>query len=225
MTRLRWLVLAALAVLNSGCLLFDTNSSLPRPRDEGLLPRNESAKTCVVVAENLASQGHTEQAIFQYLQAREYDPKIEVSAPLARLYSHMNNDKLARDEFDKALKVQPKDAELWNDLGYHEYKRGNWSQAEQAYARATELNPRFEKAWNNLGLARGLQSKYPEALAAFEKVVRPAEARCNLGFILLTQNKPQQARELYEEALRLDPGLDKARYGLAVVNSRMTVKE
>ena len=219
MTRMRWLVLVALAVLNSGCLLFDTNSSLPRPRDEGLLPRNESAKTCVVVAENLASQGHTEQAIFQYLKAREYDPKIEVSSALARLYSQANHDKLARDEFDKALKVQPKDPELWNDFGYHEYKRGNWSQAEQAFVRATELNPRFEKAWNNLGLARGQQGKYPESLQAFEKVVRPAEARCNLAFVLMTQNKPQQARDLYEEALRLDPGLQLARIGLAKLNS------
>lgn len=218
MIRWRWLLLAALVVLNSGCLLFDTTNSMQRPRDEGTLPRNESAKTCLVVAENLASQGHTDQAIFQYLKAREYDPKIEVSAPLARLYSRANNDKLARDEFDKALKLQPKDAELWNDVGWHEYQRANWPQAEQAFTKATELNAKFEKAWMNLGLARGQQGKYSESLAAFEKVVRPAEARCNLAFVLLTQKKPEKARELYEDALRLDPGLQLARTALSRLN-------
>ncbi|MFQ3593425.1 MAG: tetratricopeptide repeat protein [Gemmataceae bacterium] len=218
MTCWRGLVLVAVAMLNSGCLLFDTAGSLQRSRDETLLPRQESAKACMVVGENLASQGHTEQAIMQYLKAREYDPKVEVSAPLARLYSRANNDKLARDEFEKALKAQPKDAELWNDLGWHEYQRGNWSKAEEAFTKATSLNPKFDKAWMNLGLALGQQGKYPEALAAFEKAVRPAEARCNLAFVLLTQKKPQQARELYEEALRLDPGLQLARMALARLN-------
>ena len=215
MIRSCWLVVVALAVLNSGCLLFDSNGSLQRSSDNSLLPRDESAKACVMVGENLASQGHTEQAILQYLKAREYDPKVEVSAALARLYSRANQDKLARDEFEKALKRHPKDAQLWNDYGWHEYQRGHWSKAEEAFTKATELNGRFEKAWINLGLARGQQGKYPEALEAFEKVVRPAEARCNLAFVLLTQKKTEQARELYEEALRLDPGLELARKALA----------
>jgi superkiller protein 3 len=103
-------------------------------------------------------------------------------------------------------------------LGYHEYQRANWAEAERAYRKATELQPRFEKAWMNLGLALGQLANYPEALAAFEKVVRPPEARCNLAFVLLTQGKQAQARELYEEALRLDPGLQLARSALARID-------
>jgi superkiller protein 3 len=213
------MVLLGLAVLNTGCVLFDTTSSQEQPRDVGLLPRNESAKTCKIVGENLAAQGHTEQALFQFLKAREYDPHIDVHAPLARLYSRAGNDKLARDEFENALKKNPKDAELWNDLGYHEYQRGNWAEAERAYRKATELQPRFEKAWMNLGLSLGQLGKYPESLDAFEKVVRPAEARCNLAFVLLTQGKREQAQELYQEALRLDPGLNLARAALARIDS------
>jgi hypothetical protein len=35
---------------------------------------------------------------------------------------------------------------------------------------------------------------------------------------LLTQKKPEKARELYEDALRLDPGLQLARTALSRLN-------
>jgi Tfp pilus assembly protein PilF len=216
--RLRWGVLIVLVLLQPGCVLFDTSrvTGPKPPREPTMLPATESARACQTVAESLARQGHLDQAIEQLLKAREFDPKADVCPALARLYAKKGLDKLARDEFTQALQAHPQDSDLWNDLGYDlHYQRGNWAEAEQNFRKATEVAPKNARAWVNLGLALGQQGKYPEALAAFEKAVRPAEARCNLAFVLWTQGKRDQARELYREALEMDPGLELARAALA----------
>ncbi len=57
----------------------------------------------------------------------------------------------------------------------------------------------------NLGLTLAQQGRTPEALEAFGKVVGPAEAQANLGFVLLTQGKREDACAAYRQALTLDP--------------------
>ncbi len=86
--------------------------------------------------------------------------------------------------------------------------------AVQNYRKALDVDPKYKTGWLNLGLALGQQGKYEDSLAAFEKAVRPAEARCNLAFVLCTQRKFDQARKLYQEALEMDPSLTLARKGL-----------
>lgn len=213
---LRWALLVGLVLLQPGCVLFAPGGSAAKLRQEAaLLPAVESARACQAVAETLTAQGHLEQAVDQLLKAREYDPRADVSPALARLYARLGKDTRALDEFARAVEAHPKDADLWNDLGYYHYQRGNWAQAEENLRRALAVSPKHSKAWTNLGLTLGQMEKYPEALDAFEKAVRPGEARCNLAFVLMTQGKHAQAEEMYHEALKTDPGLTLARNALA----------
>ena len=133
----RWTVLILLLLVQPGCVLFETkSSSVQKPLEEGpMLPAAESARACQAVAEKLATQGHPDQAIEKLLKAREFDPKLDVSPTLARLYARTANDRLAQDEFAKALTAYPKDADLWNDLGYFHYQRGNWRRRRKTCAR------------------------------------------------------------------------------------------
>lgn len=226
MSALRWPVVMVLVAMNAGCVLFDPRGGAQTPpNDPTGLPATESARACKQVGENLAAQGHAEQAVGQLLQAREHDPKLDVSPSLARLYARLNKDKLALDEFTRAAETNPKDADLWNDFGYYHYQRGNWPAAAECLHKAVAVNPKHERAWINLGLARGQMNKFPEAIEAFEKAVRPAEARCNLAFVLMTQSKYDQAKDLYREALRLDPGLTIARSALARLDAPQPTKE
>jgi Tfp pilus assembly protein PilF len=214
-------LLILLALLQPGCVLLDSaRQDAHKLVEPTMLPPVESARACQAVAENLAREGHIEQAIEQMLKARAFDPRIDVSPVLARLYARLGNDRMTRDEFARALKEHPKDADLWNDLGYYHYQHGNWVEAEQHFRKVVELDAKHARGWTNLGLALGQQSKYPDALEAFEKSARPAEARCNLAFVLCTQGKRDRARELYQDALRLDPGLPLARAALARMDRR-----
>jgi tetratricopeptide (TPR) repeat protein len=202
-------------MLQSGCAMFDaTRHDARKPIEEATLPPDQSAKACQAVGEKLARDGHIEMAIEQLLKARAYDKNADVSPVLARLYDKMSEDRLALDEYLRAVKDHPKDPDLWNDFGYYYYQHGNWDEAEQKWRKVIELDSKHVRGWTNLGLALGQKGQYPEALGAFEKAARPAEARCNLAFILRTQGKHDLARKLYEEALTLDPGLKLARVAL-----------
>jgi Tfp pilus assembly protein PilF len=209
-------LLILLVLLQPGCVLFDTaQHSAQKPAEPPALPAAESARACQVVAERLAREGHIDQGIEELLKARAFDSHADVSPVLCRLYARKGEDRLALDEFTLALKVHPGDPDLWNDLGYFQYQHANWDEAEKSFRKVLELKADHARGWMNLGLTLGQKGQYPEALAAFEKSGRPAEARCNLAFVLCTQGKVEQAKELYREALKLDPGLKLARAALA----------
>jgi Tfp pilus assembly protein PilF len=169
----------------------------------------------VAVGDSLAGVGHTAEAIIQYEKARQLDARVDVARPLARLYAAVGDEGRARDEYRKALEASPRDANLWNDFGYFQYNLGDWKGADTALHKAVEMDPHLARAWINLGLTLGQQQQYQESLAAFEKAVSPAEARCNLGFVLTTQGKLDEAGEAYRSALAIDPQQSKARLGLA----------
>jgi hypothetical protein len=85
MRKLGWAFTIGLILVQPGCLIFDETGGLEMSRDKTALPANESARACKTVGENLANQGHVENAVEQLLKAREYDPKIDVSSSLARI--------------------------------------------------------------------------------------------------------------------------------------------
>jgi tetratricopeptide (TPR) repeat protein len=76
------------------------------------------------------------------------------------------------------------------------------------------VNPQHKQAWINLGMALAQLQRYDEAIAAFGRAASPAQAQCNLGFLLATQGRRDQAREAYRTALQLDPTLQIARTAL-----------
>jgi tetratricopeptide (TPR) repeat protein len=178
------------------------------------LPPAQSAKVCLKLAESFEKSGHEAEALVQYEKARHYDPKLQLSRRLAVLYDRLGNHKQALAEYQQALKESPRDVELLNNIGYYYYSRGKWSEAEVHLRQALTLNPKHQRAWINLGLALGQQQRYDESLQAFCKVLSEAEAKSNLGFILTTQCKREEARQAYRDALRLEPGLRIAQLAL-----------
>ncbi|MFO0930835.1 MAG: tetratricopeptide repeat protein, partial [Gemmataceae bacterium] len=222
--RRRWTCLVvgiALASCQAGCLSLNTRSTTAqKPKEPAQLPAGDSAQLCLTVADTLATQGHLPEAIDQLRQAQQYDTKADVDLRLARLLARAGRDAEAVAAFERATQAHPKDASLWNDLGYHHYERGRWTAAEAALRQAVTAEAGFTKAWMNLGLTLGQQGRYEESGDAFRKAVRPAEAECNLAFVLATQGKYAEARARYEAALALEPGLEAARTGLKRLEQR-----
>lgn len=219
---LRWsgVIVVTVCALQTGCLGLADHRNQEAFDNTALmnsgLPEQESAQVCVKLAETLAAQGHLPEAISQYEKARAYDPDLtQVSYPLALLYDRVGADDEALKEFQLALKAEPNNANILNDLGYYYYARRNWPEAERWLNAAVQADPRYPRAWINLGLTLGQQGRYAESIAAFEKVLNPAQARSNLAFVLLTQQKHDQAAQTYQEALALDPSLKTARAALA----------
>jgi Tfp pilus assembly protein PilF len=191
------------------------------------LPPKESVKLYLKTAKEFEKQGQTEQAISLYEKARSTDPGVAkiASRRLAVLYDRAGDFSKSLAEYEQLVRDNPKDADLLNDLGYSHYCRGDWATAETWLAKAVQIDPHHKRAWTNLGLARAQQAKWDESFQAFCKAVRPAEAHCNIAFVLGTQGRIDEAKEQYRQALALDPSLQLARGALAQLDNPKPVTE
>jgi Flp pilus assembly protein TadD len=156
-------------------------------------------------------------AVHLFEKARTTDPahaKI-ASRRLAVLYDKAGEFQKATAEYEALLRANPKDADLLTDIGYSYYCRGDWTNAEVYLAKAVQLDPAHKKAWTNLGLALAQQAKWDESFQSFCHSVRPADAHCNIAFVLAARGNITEAKAQYRQALALDPGSRLAQGALA----------
>jgi len=187
------------------------------------LPAKATAEVCLTTARLLEKDGKDGDAIVLYEKARQNGPnKVQISRRLAVLYDKQKDYKHAMEEFNQLLKRFPKDVDLLNDVGYCYYNQGNWPEAEKYLRQATTLNPNHKRAWINLGMTLAQNNHRDDSLEAFTKVVSPAQARCNLAFILTTQGKFNEAKIEYRQALTFEPDLELARNALAKLEGAAT---
>jgi Tfp pilus assembly protein PilF len=214
------LLLAALGSV--GCLTNRPLNALDGPapetpgKPEPTLPPAKAAELCLKTGESLQSSGHLAEAAAEYEKARTHDPKLTpvCSLKLAAFADEKGDHARALAEYQKGLTAKPNDADLLIDLGYSHYNYGEWAEAEEFARKALKAQPKNQRAWNNLGMALAQQSRYEDALEAFTKAVKPADAYCNLGYILRTQGKQAESRDAYARALELEPGHPLARTAL-----------
>jgi tetratricopeptide (TPR) repeat protein len=203
-----------LAPLHSAGELFAPNGSTNTASAKPELSPASSAKANLKLAEVMEKNGHLADAAFHYEKARQSDPGLHIAGRLARLYDRLGNESRALAEYQRALKENPRDADVLASLGYFYYARGQWPEAEENLRHALSVNPRHQRAWVNLGLTLGEQGQYAESLDAFRRAVSEAEAHSNLAFVLTTQGKREEAKQEYRRALELEPNLVIARRAL-----------
>ncbi|MBM3303321.1 MAG: tetratricopeptide repeat protein, partial [Deltaproteobacteria bacterium] len=58
----------------------------------------------------------------------------------------------AKEDLQRASAIDPKDPQLWNNLGYFAHKTGDHRSALEAINRALQLDPEYGKARDNLRL-------------------------------------------------------------------------
>jgi Tfp pilus assembly protein PilF len=182
--------------------------------DPSALP---AVRVCVAAAESLAADGHAAEAVAQYEWAREIDPGVKVARRLAVLFDREGKPERALTEFRRALREGPRDAGLFNDLGYCYYRQGEYREAESWLRQAVAINPSYDRAWVNLGLALGKQQRYGESCSAFAHAVHPARARANVAVVLAEEGRLEEAKASLRHALAREPDLQLAKVVLAVL--------
>lgn len=111
----------------------------------------------------------------------------------------------AAQHYQTALQIQPRSAMLLNNLGYSRYLAGNWDEAIETFVRALGHDPQFERAWRNLGLVYARRGEHERALEAFQRVMDPAIAYNNLGYICLSNGQQELAERYFRHAIRISP--------------------
>jgi tetratricopeptide (TPR) repeat protein/transglutaminase-like putative cysteine protease len=105
---------------------------------------------------------------------------------------------------ERAVQLDPKSKQGYNDLGLAYLRLRQFNDAEAAFRKQLETNPFDEHAYNYLGLTLQQDQKFPEAADAYRKqlTINPLDpvTHAALGALFLEQHK-------YSEAV---PELDKA---------------
>lgn len=124
----------------------------------------------------------------------------------------------AKNRYLQATYEQPRNLELWNNLGTVYRALRDLSGAEGAFRTATEIDRNFAPAWNNLGIVLAQQGRAQEAMTALQEAVRldptNSGAKVNLAIQFHASGALADARRLLDEAVRADPAMAEAHYEL-----------
>ena len=150
-----------------------------------------SAQMHQMMAHELARQGKNDEAIANYRQALEIDPKLPgLHFELAEM---LNNSSVkdgpqeAEKEYKTALALNPSDEKSECRLGDIAAQRGDQKEAYDRYSRAMQLQPNDPEA--NVGLAK----------------------------VLMSMNQPEKAEALLKHAIELDPTSALAHFRLSTI--------
>lgn len=134
-------------------------------------------------------------------------PKIEISTYVAAGRLHESQGRLveAVQQYQFALKEDPKNVELLGRMGMLYDRMNNGAMAERMYLEALQLAPNDARLHNNLAFSCILRKKWKDAegelTRAIELAPTFARARVNLGMVLAQQERFDEAFKQFEMAL------------------------
>jgi len=207
-------------------------SEVPSPR--GVAPTPSSAENAKEPAPSEPSKREeameaikqerfaTAAALFEKALAKEPGDKSEIATPYAQALVGEStsilesNPKQAESLLQKAIELDPENAEAFYNLGKLYTSKKEYAKAIQSYDKAIDLAPSSPDAFFNLGFLYYGRKDYSKAEALFLKVteLQPAyldQAYFNLAVVQNLQGKKEESIGNLERALEVNPKNDKAR--------------
>ncbi len=153
---------------------------------------------------------HFEQAIKTGKKLLQLSPNNFMGLQIIA-FSHyrLGNLDSAKAFVEKALKIKPQQAELYNTLGCIHKDGQEWKLGEQNFNKAIALNNNYTSAYYNLALLQHLQNKPALAQINYQKVLNlntnHRGARIGLAQTLIADKKIQQAEHHLQTYLAQNP--------------------
>ena len=128
-----------------------------------------------------------------------------IYSSLAYLYLRQGNREQAIAFYERAVQLNPSDAESLNDLAMAYLETGRLPDAERTFQWILKTEPEYALAWNGLGLVAIQKEDFAAARGYFEKAVQRdpdlLEGQLNLGRIYKMIGANTRARECFETFL------------------------
>lgn len=163
----------------------------------------------------LYRQGRLPEALATGLElGRQFPAFGPIHKFLGVVYARMGQDESALDSYDRALEIQPDDAEVHNNRGNALGRLGRHRQALASFERALQLQPDYAEAHNGRGSSLQELGQPEAAVTAYRQALSLRadypEAHNNLANALHELGHPEEALECLATALRLNPGFAQA---------------
>ena len=189
-------------------------------------PKNEDAKSglsdaLVAKGIDVAGSANNTAAIVYLDEAIVLDPANDVAfAKLGEIYDAKNDAPKARQNYEKALQINPELAALYVPVGVTYLNGGEIAKAEYSLQNAEKRGVSDAEFYNLKGMTLYKQNKNSEALAAFEKALsmdgRNATARYYRAAIFDRMNQPDQSLAAYRETVAIAPEYAPAWFDMGV---------
>jgi Flp pilus assembly protein TadD len=154
-------------------------------------------------------QAHMAAAKQSYTALYKLDPTTwRLHRLNAAIDAQADDHKGAIQEYQLAIKLAPKEAELYEGMGWEYRKLGQADQAAKAFAEQLKLTPGNPIAMYNLGSAQVDSGQERAALPLLQEVVKiynhPTGADYYLGRALAAEGKTDEAVLAFQRATTLD---------------------
>ena len=157
----------------------------------------------------LAAEGCHAEAIFAFQDAVRVDSHfVDAHHNLATTLARVGRYEEAVDSFRAAVEIAPHRADILYNLGSALSAAGKVAEGVEHFRAATRLNPAnadllcaLATSLRQNGLHREAAEQYTKALLIDPR----ADAHFGLGFVFLSEGRPAEARERFEQALWVDP--------------------
>ena len=174
---------------------------------------------------SLYNQGRLQQALIEANQMLDRFPNSFI---LCNIAGASNAGLMQFDAaivcFKQSLKVNPDNAEAYNNIGNILNAKGDPVSAIGYYQQALKIKPDFAEAYNNFGNALNAKGDPDAAIASYKKAlkIKPdyAEAYNNMGIALNYKGEPESAIISCNKALQINPNFAEAflNIGIALKN-------
>jgi type IV pilus biogenesis/stability protein PilW len=130
-------------------------------------------------------------------------------------------------EFQKSIRLNPKNKEALNYLGYISTRFKKYDEAISYYKRAISIDPNYSEAMNNLGVTYLEIENWDEAIKYFKKALdnpiypTPEKAYSSMGYAYYKKGEYQKAVDTLKEALTRNPVFPLAIYTLGLVYTKL----
>lgn len=160
-----------------------------------------SAADYVERGRSLLDANNVNEAIVALSLAISMNPKLaEAHSLLGVAYGRKGLSDLARRSFEVALKLDRKNPQILNNLGYLLICDGEYKAAADRLKKAAKLAPNDGRVLNNLALAQSHLGKFDEAYQNFTRAGGEITGRLNMANQLELAGRSEDAMKQYQAA-------------------------
>ena len=164
-------------------------------------PTNLSGSEHLEQGRDLLNQGMLNEAIAHLSLAASQDPNLaEAHNLLGVAFEGKGLSDFAEQSFMTALKLDKKNPEILNNLGFLLYRHGDYKGALEHLKKAARLAPDNSRILNNLAMTQSQLGKFDDAYKNFVRAEGEVKGRINMANRLEVAGRSEEALKQFEAA-------------------------